>query len=254
MKKVSYVLCLVVLCVSWVYAQESTNNVLAKIGNKDFTVDEFVERYELIPKMTQGKQQDEMAFRNREFYTIIAEKIWALYGQELGYDTSDVMKYTYKTLEKMYVRDALFKREIESKAKVNEKSIQFAYSKITRKLLVNFIFAKDEQEINGLYKRLTGGEPFDSILAKRPDAKYQPAPIEVGFGMMKEEIEDALFSLSVGGYTAPISYKDEWYIFRLTSEAKVNFKDSEEFQKEANNAKKLVEDRALDKSYQQFLQ
>ena len=252
MQKVNYVMFLFLICVGWVKAQENDNKVLAKIGNQDFTVDEFIERYEVIPKLTQGKQQDEMAFRNQEFYTIVAEKLWSLYALELGYDTSDVMKYTYKSLEKMYVRDALFKREIESKAKVDEKSYQAAYSKIIRKLFVNFVFAKDEKEINGLYKLLKDGEPFDSILSKRIDSKYQTAPIEVVFGMMQEDIEDALFNLPVGGYTAPINYKDEWYIFRLTNEAKVNFKDSEAFQKEANNAKKLVEERALDKSYQQF--
>lgn len=240
-----------VLFAGILFAQEN-NKVLATIGNKNFTVDEFVQRYELIPQVNAGKQKDEALFRNREFYTIIAEKLWAQYAEELGYDSSDVMKYTYKALEKMYVRDALYQREIKNKAKVDENKIKFAYEKVRRTLYVNFIFSRDKNEINQLYAQLKSGIPFDTLLNKRIDIKYQKTPIEVNFGAMREDIEDSLFSLPQGGYTQPVDYNDEWYIFRLTSSSFVDFKDSQAFQKALRDAKDLVTDRALDKVYAEY--
>lgn len=249
MKKIMLLLLFVLF--SNVFPQEK-KEVLAKLDGKEFTVDEFNERYLLIPRLSVGNKQDEPAFRAKAFYTMVAEKLWALYATEEGLDSSDIMKYTYKAIEKMYVRDALFNKEIKEKAKVDERKVIFASVKIKRLLYVNFIFSKNLNEINEIYDKLEKGASFDSLLVQRSDKNYQPGPIEVRFGMMREDIEDAIFSLTPGKYTKPLEFKDEYYIFRLTYEKPREFKDSEEYKKEFDNARKLVEDRALNKAYSEY--
>ncbi len=234
-----------------ILAQEKTG-VLAKLNNYEFTTNEFEERYLLIPRLSVNNKQDEPAFRAKAFYTMVAEKLWAAYAKDEGLDSTDIMKYTFKAIEKMYVRDALFKKEIKDKAKVDERKIIFAAAKIKRILYVNFIFSKDLNDINNVYSSLEKGISFDSLLAKRIDKNYQPGPIEVTFGMMREDIEDAIFSLTPGKYTKPIEYNNEYYIFRLTYEKPREFKDGEEYQKEFRNAKTLVEDRALSRVYNDY--
>ncbi len=249
MKKILLLLFIVTFCYS--YAQEK-NEILAKLNDQEFTTDEFNERYLLIPRLSIGNKQDEPAFRAKAFYTMVAEKLWALYAKEEGLDSNDIMKYTYKAIEKMYVRDALYNREIKEKGKVDERKVIFASVKIKRILFVNFIFSKNIDEINEIYGKLNKGESFDSLLQKRSDKNYQPGPVEVTFGMMREDIEDAIFSLTPGKYTKPLDYEGEYYIFRLTYEKPREFKDSEEYKKEFDNARKLVEDRALNKAYSEY--
>ncbi|HPN36768.1 MAG TPA: peptidyl-prolyl cis-trans isomerase [Melioribacteraceae bacterium] len=249
MKKCLFALLLMVF--GFINAQEKYE-VLAKLNNQEFTTDEFNERYLMIPRLSVGNKQDEPAFRAKAFYTMVAEKLWALYAREEGLDSSDIIKYTYKAIEKMYVRDALYNREIKDKARVDEKKIIFASAKIKRTLYVNFVFAKDSNEIYKIYYKLNAGESFDSLLNKRQDKNYQPGPVEVNFGMMREDIEDAIYSLTPGKYTKPLDYEGEYYIFRLTYEKPKEFKDNDEYKKEFNNAKKLVEDRALNKAYANY--
>lgn len=246
-----YLLFLFFIVLGYSYGQEK-NEVLAKLNDQEFSADEFNERYLLIPRLSIGNKQDEPAYRAKAFYTMVAEKLWALYGKEEGLDSTDIMKYTYKTVEKMYVRDALFNKEIKEKAKVDERKIIFASAKIKRILYVNFIFSKNIDEINAIYSKLNSGVSFDSLLQKRIDKNYQPGPVEVTFGMMREDIEDAVFSLTPGKYTKPIDFEGEYYIFRLTYEKPKEFKDGDEYKKEFNNAKTLVEDRALNKAYSEY--
>ena len=59
-------------------------------------------------------------------YSIIAEKLWALEAEELGFDSTDIMKYTFQTVTDMNLRDALYRKEILEKVVISPEIISEA--------------------------------------------------------------------------------------------------------------------------------
>lgn len=225
---------------------------LARVGNTYITKSEFSERYELTP-WPRGEKNPNMDMAKRDFLnTLIAEKLWAQKAQKLNMDTSEVMRYSYKTLEKMYVRDALYKLEISSKVKITDKELLPAYFMASRVLKVDYIFSEDKKEIQGTYNLLQKGLSFDSLLAFRgsPDDSL----MTVTFGRLDENLEQDLYKLPEGGYTTPFAAPNGYFIFRVKDIADAPINNDKDQKTLMNQTKKIVEARKTDKAYQKFYQ
>ena len=103
----------------------SSDSLLVKIGSSGIAADEFQQRFELIPQVSRGAKKDFEQGKSDLLYSLIAEKLWAYEAEALKLDTSDIMQITFKTIEKMFVRDALYKIEIADKIKItNEEKLK----------------------------------------------------------------------------------------------------------------------------------
>ena len=103
-----------------IFPQIVGGEVIAKIGNDEITEQEFLARYELTPQVNAGILGMEEALKKEVLYSLIAEELWALEANEMELTKSDMIKYTYKVYEEMYVRDALYKEEILSKVNLSD--------------------------------------------------------------------------------------------------------------------------------------
>ncbi|MGE5362642.1 MAG: peptidylprolyl isomerase [Bacteroidota bacterium] len=227
------------------------DETLARVGKINITKSEFQERYELTP-WPRGLQNPNLEAMKKEFlHTLIAEKLWAQKAQELRFDTTEIMEYSFKTLEKMYVRDALYKLEITDKIKIPEKEILKGYFRGSVDLAVDFIYASDKKEIDGTYDMLRKGAAFDSILAYR--AEKMDSAMKISFGQVDENLEDTLYNLKPGEFTGPFEAPNGYYIFRVKDrmDAPVDKKNGQ--QTLMSNAKKVVEKRYRDRALQKFM-
>jgi len=139
------------LLFSTLIAQNEEETILARVGNITVTQNEFKQRYELMPQIGRENLEIKDDLKRNLIYSIVAEKLWALYAEETGLDTSDIMKYTYKAIEKMYLRDALYKIEVQNKAKVPEEEYIKAVLKNNVILDIYYLKSDSETEINTLY-------------------------------------------------------------------------------------------------------
>ena len=128
--------------------QTDESKVLARIGNEIITESEFVERYEFTPQMYAGIKGGEEALKLEVLHSIIAERLWALEAEAMGLDNSELMRTTYKAVEKMYVRDALYRQEILSKVNLSDEYLIDAFRRNSLSLNLHYIFSTDENEIN----------------------------------------------------------------------------------------------------------
>ena len=191
------------------------NKIVATVGDDKITGEEFLQRYEFTPLFRKQIKRMTQSLKLEFLYSLISEKLWALQAKDLGYDTLSVMKYVSSKLEDMFVRDALYRREIKDKVKISDKELLQGYMKYNTKLEVRYIFAKKLDEIKKLYSLLKVGVPFDSLLATRPEAAEQVKPREIGFGQMDVVVEDSLYALRIGQFTEPVYSEEGWYIFKL---------------------------------------
>jgi parvulin-like peptidyl-prolyl isomerase len=178
-------------------------------------------------------------------YSLIAEKLWADESAIEGMDKTDAIRFAGEQIEKMYVRDELFTREIKNKVQISDLDLIRGTARSNITLKVNFLFSEDKEEIFNLYNLLYKGIPFDSILAESPELQEQKTPMDVVFGQMEETTEDSLYSLKLNGYTSPILTPDGWYIFRLADRIQSLMGNQNDAADSKKNVQKTLEARKI---------
>jgi parvulin-like peptidyl-prolyl isomerase len=246
------VLIIILINSSALYSQQLDEKAVARIGTRIITEEEFLERYEFSPGLQRNNKSDTEQFKLEFLYTIIAEKLWAQQSSALGLDTLDVMKFSRDEFEKMFVRDALYKKEITDKIEISNDELLQAFYRNRNRLKVNFIFSGDENEIQKIYSMIIQGIVFDSVLIVRPEFDEQKEPWKVVYGQMDPAVEDSLYNLKVGEFTTPILTPDGWYIFRLTNRIESMLNTAEDLQKSNLEAEKIIKARKSQKLHLKF--
>ena len=178
---------------------------VAKVGNEEISSQEFKMRYELMPRIS--KDYFSVDSLKKEFlHSLIAEKLWAEEARHEGLDTLEYLKYFIKNIEKLLVKDALYKKEVDSKTKVTDQDVSQAEKKSRIKLDLNILSSADSSVIFKVYSLLNDSVSFDSIASSYKHEGLQSAKNSVSFGDINDEmIEDSLYNLNVGEFTKPIS-------------------------------------------------
>lgn len=192
---------------------------LAKAGNQIITVDEFRNRYEFMPHLNYSSDNKD-TLKKEFLYSLIAEKLWALEGLEKRIDTLDVVKNSLKTLEKLFVKDELFRSEVESKIKLTSEEISKGLLRVGKTLSLKMISSLDSSEIFSFQNQLKNSNNFDSLLTSISENHSQQKAFQVKLGTLSDEFaEDVIFNLKIGEVSEPIKSNKNWYIFKLVDEA-----------------------------------
>ncbi|MDZ7764176.1 MAG: hypothetical protein U5K00_07070 [Melioribacteraceae bacterium] len=210
------------------------SNILAKLDNSEITSEEFLKRFELTPRIRSSTNIDSQ--KVHFLYTLTAEKLWAEDARRQNLDTLELFEQYIMNLEKMFVRDALFKKEVDSKINITSEELSEAMNRKRSELHLKFLFSQSKGDIDSLYQLLSE-VPVDSILQDRPERKEQIAPVKVVFGQMKEGLEDSLYNLDVNEYTKPIFNDIGWVIYYLQNKVELSgptLGDQETFYSELN--------------------
>lgn len=233
-------------------AQPDDQKILAKVGSEIISESEFIERFELTPQLYAGMIGAENAIKKEVFYSIIAEKLWALEAESVGLNKSELMTSTYKAIEKMYVRDALYREEILSKVQLSDSYLYEAFYRNSLLLNLHYIFSIDEAEIFDIYAQIKNGTDFYSIFLQRPESGLQEKPYTISYGQMDKFVEDELYSLKLGEITEPLNAPNGWYIFRLISTEQKIIENSEQAEAEQKYVLKVAESTMVDSIFKDF--
>lgn len=235
-----------------IVSQSFNQPYVARVGSKVISDSEFLERYEFTPGFKRHIKQMDDSNKLEFLFTLIAEKLFALEAKTLKLDTAEVIQFSRKAFERMFVRDKLFQEEIRNKISVTDNELIEATIKNNSRLYVNFLFSQDKAEIDQLYNYLKEEISFDSILIESPEYEEQNEPIEVLFGQMEETIEDSLFRMKVGEFTKPILTPDGWYIFKLVNKSQNLFLTDKDKENAKKTIARIVENRKLIKRQKEY--
>ncbi len=198
------------------FAQE-TNKSVATVGNEKISEREFRMRFELMPHLS-SYQQNVDSTKKDLLYSIIAEKLLALEARKLGFASSDYYKESIGQIRDLYVRDALYKKVVASKVKIDDSDIQEALNRYSQTLKVKIISAGDSTTVSRYYSELKEGVPFDSVEKYSDPVEFDSlkSPIKIAYGQMADDyVEDTLYSLRPGEFSSPVSTEGGWFIFKL---------------------------------------
>lgn len=205
----------ILILFSRISSAQNENEVLAKIGSDAITVEQFQNRFDFMPHLNYSNSNID-SIKKEFFYSLVAEKLWALEADELQIDTIESVKLSLKSLEKLFVKDELYKREVDSKIVVTANEIKTGLTRVTRILNALIITSPDSEKIWKFYNSFQAGASFDSVLVS---LKMPQKPFEVKYGSFEDEtMEEVLYSLKLNEISKPIKSKNNWFIFQLVSD------------------------------------
>lgn len=234
---------------SFSFAQND-ESVVARIGNETITVKEFKLRYELSPYIPSNKDIDPDSLKYDFLYSLIAEKLWSKDAEEMGLTKSNEFNFIFSPLEEMFVRDALFKIEVEDKILLSAYDVENGILKSQSKLKTQILSTQDSSAIYNIYNKFSFNTNLDSIVSKYQN--FTNNVVDIALGTLKdEEIEDSLYSLPVNGFTAPIKSEVGWVIFVIKDKIITPFDLGN--QQSIDKMKKVIRDRRTEKRYEEYL-
>jgi len=227
------------------------SDVIAKIGTNEITEEEFRIRYELSPRILSNDLDSVDSLKLKFLYSLIAEKLLAFNAIDKGLANSEEFKFYYTPIEKIFVRDEVFKVEIKDKVKINNQDISEGINKYLKILRVKTLASYDSSRISNLYNEVLITGSIDSLSITKSDSSIQISELEIKFGDLDNEIiEDQLYNLKINEVTRPIKNKGSWFIFELTgSKPNVLEISQEEFQDEVE---KIISNRRIRNLYDEF--
>lgn len=236
------------------HAQIDAEDVLATVGNKVITEEDFISRYELTPQLYAGMIGSEESAKKEFLYSLIAEKLYTLEAEAIGLSKSELVSSTYKAIEKMYVRDALYRKEILDKVEISDEYLAEAYKRSSKILNLNYIYSENYEEIESIYQQLQSGVNFYTIMLQRPESKLQEMPYSVSYGKMEKNVEDKLYQLKLGEITEPVKAPNGWYIFKLLSVQQKAIENSKQAQAEEKFVLKVARQTIINSLYKDFFE
>lgn len=240
-KRASVCLLLFVSIFSVISAQPD-GKILATIGGSTITERDFKTRFELSPFLSHKNGWNKDSLKADFLYSLIAEKLWYLEAVNQGADRTEEFLFYFKPLEDLFLRDALFKMEVESKIKLSASDVNNALSKAAKTIKTTILSSPNRDLIQQLYLSLIPGKKLDSLLKLPKFSSIQVIPMELKLGVLQdEEIEDSVFLLPPGESTLPINSENGWIIFYIENVIfqAVDFADS----KVVDKIKQTVKDR-----------
>lgn len=252
MKSFTFLFVLTVLNSS-VFAQND-ESIVAQIGNEKISAKDFKLRIELSPYIPANKkidQHSEREYKNDFLYSLLSEKLWAKEAERLGFASSEKFRFFFKPLEDMFVRDALFKREVENKIKLSAKDVNSGIQKSQIKLSTQIISTTDSLRIYNFFKQVNEKNNFDSLLSTFHELTSTEADVFLG-SLRDEEIEDSLYSLEINQFTFPIKSEVGWVIFKIKNKvfSPIDLND----QSTVDRMKKAIRDRRIEKRYHEYME
>lgn len=232
---------------------QNLENILVEIGNQKITASEFKLRYELSPFVSHRSKWNQDTIKTDFLYSLIAERLWYLDALEKGLESSEDFRFYFKPLQDIFLRDYLFKQEVENKIKLSASDISNAINKAQVKLKSRLFNSNDSVKIFTIYELLKKRIPLDSILKISEYIFLSSGEFEIVLGSLKdEEVENYLFTLNIGEYTNPIKSEIGWVIFYITDKlfSPIDLTN----QREIENIKRIVRSRKVMIKAQEYLQ
>lgn len=192
------------------------------------------------------------------------------FDKVLKADGSSVQEYK-KELKDHLIRMRLLRREIRSKLSISENEIGEYYKKYrdeyegkeaVRIKQIVLLFPKDADvmaraairlQMDGILKRLQGGEPFDALAEQYSQGPASSSGGDIGFvekGLMMPEVDREAFRLKTGEISGIIEVPLGFYIIQVIDRRGAGVKPIESVREEILSK---IEEQKMEKKFEEWL-
>jgi hypothetical protein len=217
------VFCILVLFFSIhnAFAQADT---LAIVNGEPITSDEFIDRFELTVYPGKGLNEDLQNVKRNFLFSMVAEKLLSNESSISSLDKDPYEEYIKNEVNDIFLRDALYRKEVLSKVKVSRDEIKQGIGYSGYNYIVDAFYFPDSLWANGFYQKIND-RPDKYVYHISDSLNLCHDTLEIGYGESDETIENAFFSRDIGFNSKPTNTVDGWIVFRVI-EKKLNKKFS----------------------------
>jgi hypothetical protein len=191
------------------------NDTLALVGTTPIMSSDLRERLELNPYLGKDKPKEFDSVKVKGLLGIVAEKLLATEARRLNIAEDSNIVRMRKGLEKLLVRDELFRKEVVEKAKPSEEEIYkgMKWATIELKLIV-FTFSS-EKNARLFSPRLSSTSKKDSLIRFLPrNVCSHIDTVTADFGDLEPGAEDIVFSINRSRVSKPyFAPNGVWFVF-----------------------------------------
>ncbi len=212
----------VVCCIIGVVAAQKTvpplpTDTLARVGGTVITARDLIERIELMPWEGKEKPKQHDSSKVKALNSLVAERLLAIEGKHLNVGTDPVSRIKITGMEKMFVRDELFNREVKQKVSVSEREINEGLTKFAWQLHIAAVKVKDHAAGDSLVAKLQKNIPFSKIIAAdRWKTIISVETVQVNFGGLDTLFENTVYAIGKRKFSRPfISATYGWTVALL---------------------------------------
>ncbi len=198
-------------------SSELPKDTLATIGSQIISAKDFLERFELMP-WPQKDMSSRIEYTKLEFlHSLVAEKLLAMEARQENIGNDSMTMSLQKNLERLFVRDEFYKREVPSKISVSVQEISIGLIRIPYEIEVQVLGILSKKEGELLRKKIVQSKNKNTAYNFFIDSLYVPLDtLTIGFGFSNKTIEDAVFSIGKDSLSNPVEIDPlGWVMFRL---------------------------------------
>ncbi len=172
-------------------------DTLAEVGTRVITARDLIERIELMPWQGKGKRNQHDSAKVKALQSIVAEQLLALEAAAQGLGGDTLTQMHIKGLERLMVRDELFKREVKAKVTVTPQEIRQGIRRYASQLKILLIGTRSEEDAQALARLLRRSKTVDSALSRFPLSFFtRKDSMMMVFGGADTRLEDAAYALT----------------------------------------------------------
>ncbi len=200
-----------------VQSRELPKDTLATIGSQGISAKDFLERFELMP-WPQKEMVSRIELSKLEFLqSLVAEKLLAMEARQENIGNDSMTMSLQKNLERLFVRDEFYKREVLPKISVSVQEISIGLTRIPYEIEVQIMGILSKKEGELFRKKIVQSKNRNAVYNFFIDSLYVPLDtLTIGFGFSNKTIEDVVFSIGKDSLSNPVEVDPlGWVMFRL---------------------------------------
>ena len=198
------------------YPQIIEEQILVRIGENYLSKSEFEDRLNFTPKVGIEDKNNSDGVKRELLYTLIAEKLWSNFAKEEGYENNPSVVTARNVMQKMFVRDELYQREIKGKIEYTEDEVKEAEQKYNKIISADVYFSEDRGKIFELYSLLNQNKIIEDFSRNSPENPITKKELLISYGDLAIDIENMIYSLNTNQLSTPIQMEGLWNLFYIT--------------------------------------
>lgn len=206
---------LMVLFFACTVQKNQEQKILARVGNRTISQEDFLLRAELSPETS----FHEPAGKRREYLLnlLINEKLAALAAEKMGLDKSPQVQQLSGFIEDMALSRELYRREVQSKVKISTPELEQAMKRQAETRTVAYLSFHDQTAAQLYQSRLRAGLPFGTALrelyGQAADSTSNRRMIK--WGENDPTLEEAVYQLQVGQVSPVVQVAGGFIVAKL---------------------------------------
>ena len=229
-------------------SKELPTDTLATIGSQVISAKDFLERFELMP-WPKKDIASRIEYTKLEFLqSMVAEKLLAMEARQENVGTDSVTMSMQRYLERIFVRDEFYKREVLPKISISPEEIIEGMKRLPYEIEVEIMAVPLRREGELLRKKIIQSKNKNTTAVHFIDSLYVPVDtITVGYGFGKKIVEDMVFAIGKDSISNLAEIDPlGWVMFRLlqrkSNEQLVKLSHPDRLRKVENIIKQKKED------------